>query len=163
MSKTKRINYLLYKIFISACVVVIFIFGLSAITIIINLELNNARVVPETSFSDDNSFNFNVVRGKILNIQDKIVFLETPAVDLEKQKLNESKKEIRKLTIDSKTEFFKQRFGLKKGKEKDGLESIVEKAVFEDLKIGDSANAVSSGNLAEIKDFFPITMIILPD
>jgi len=162
MDKTKKKNPLFRKIFIGACAVIVFIFGFSVFAVVINLQANSTRI-PENTPSADNSLDFNVASGKILNIQGNTVFLETPSIDFKKQRLDENKKEIRKLIIDSKTEFFKQSFGLKKGKEKDGLESIVEKAIFEDLKIGNFINAVYSGNLAEVKDFSPITVIILPN
>ncbi len=114
---------------------------------------------PAQSSQEDNNASVYVLSGKIIDIQDKTVILETPIFDIVNGKWLEDKKEMRKLIVNNETKFFKN--NLKWIEEKKRFDEIVDTIKFEDLKIGYTISANHSQDLAEVKDFSPETITIL--
>lgn len=115
------------------------------------------------------------ISGKIKNIKDGKIYLETLTVDSITMPLSEKKLEIRELEINDSVKIVRLNFIPRKEGVKmpenptaDSFGSLssfkAEYTVvgFKDLKTGDNISADYSSDLTEIKNFIPKTITILP-
>lgn len=163
MIKTKNMNNYLLKVLIGAIMVVVIVFIFSATIFLItsNSKRINSKL-HDVSSEPNNSLNIYVVSGKIIDIQDKTIFLETPIFDLVNKRWDKDKKETRKLTITSNTEFFKQ-YSKRDKKENEVEPVLLDKIKFEDIKTGYDIQANYSESVVGVKDFSPTIITILPN
>lgn len=159
MKDQKKKNF--FKIVLGgagAAVMIVFFIASIFVLAADNLQKENTRASGQLS-ETDNVLRVYEVDGKIIDIQDKTIFLETPVFDFANKRWDKDKKELRKLTVGDKTEFFKIDYVWQEGRKKFEPGSVSIK--FEDFKIGDFVGANYSEDLTGIKDFPPKTIIIL--
>lgn len=174
---TMNKNYFI-KIFLSSGLLILFLFFVvSAVFLLIpKITSENPPEAKITSPTPSvNKLILYSISGKIKSIENNKIQLETLTADSITKPLTEKNLEIRELEIGDNTKIIRLNFipkaqSVKMPKnptadsfaEDDDFITKHTAAVFSDLKIGDNISADYSDNLAEIKNFTPKSITVLP-
>ncbi|MBU4580214.1 hypothetical protein KKB43_04320 [Patescibacteria group bacterium] len=135
---------------------IIFVFSLFAIVISVHSSKKNISGTSSTEIA----VSIYIVYGKVVSVQSNTISVETPVFNLEKNRWDENKKEIRSLTIDNNTVLKRTTSRPRAGK-KNEIEYISNDIALSDFKNEDSVSIKYSKDITRIKDFTPESVTIL--